>query len=190
MKKTVKFRSIFAVMAAAAFASCVFAGCTGSENKSGESSALSSAVSSAADVDSETVSSKTNDESMEESDVDSEDITFEVKSDDNPSKNTSSTIDNTSLEESSEKLTPFQAVRFGRTLSHVFTNETDKYDSHHISPNINICILNINDDNTYDIYAFGYSLPVNTDDIELYPEDYVPDFKNDLWFGIENEYRI
>ena len=77
-----------------------------------------------------------------------EDITFEVKSDDNPSKNTS-------LEESSEKLTPFQAVRFGRTLSHVFTNETDKYDSHHISPNINICILNINDDNTYDIYAFG-----------------------------------
>lgn len=183
MKKTVKFRSIFAVMAAAAFASCVFAGCTGSENKSGESSALSSAVSSAADVDSETVSSKTNDESMEESDVDSEDITFEVKSDDNPSKNTS-------LEESSEKLTPFQAVRFGRTLSHVFTNETDKYDSHHISPNINICILNINDDNTYDIYAFGYSLPVNTDDIELYPEDYVPDFKNDLWFGIENEYRI
>ena len=183
MKKTVKFRSIFAVMAAAAFASCVFAGCTGSENKSGESSALSSAVSSAADVDSETVSSKTNDESMEESDVDSEDITFEVKSDDNPSKNTS-------LEESSEQLTPFQAVRFGRTLSHVFTNETDKYDSHHISPNINICILNINDDNTYDIYAFGYSLPVNTDDIELYPEDYVPDFKNDLWFGIENEYRI
>lgn len=51
-----------------------------------------------------------------------------------------------------------------------------------------VSILNVND-STYDLYWCGYSITVDSSLIELFDEDYKPDFSLRYWLGIEEKYR-
>lgn len=51
-----------------------------------------------------------------------------------------------------------------------------------------VSILNVND-STYDLYWCGYSITVDASLIELFDEDYKPDFSLRYWLGIEEKYR-
>ena len=51
-----------------------------------------------------------------------------------------------------------------------------------------VAILNVND-STYDLYWCGYSITVDSSLIELFDEDYKPDFSLRYWLGIEEKYR-
>lgn len=50
-----------------------------------------------------------------------------------------------------------------------------------------VAILKVND-STYDIYCCSFSITVDASLIELFDEDYEPDFSLRYWFGIEEEY--
>ncbi len=50
-----------------------------------------------------------------------------------------------------------------------------------------VSILKV-DDSTYDLYWGGYSITVDSSLIELFDEDYKPDFSLRYWQGIEDEY--
>lgn len=50
-----------------------------------------------------------------------------------------------------------------------------------------VAILKVND-STYDLYCGSFSITVDASLIELFDEDYEPDFSLRYWFGIEEEY--
>ena len=93
------------------------------------------------------------------------------------------------IEYITSKNTPADAVRYGKTLELVLP-VSPIHDSYHpIVPDVNLCILSINDDNTCNVYSFGESVTIDAAKIEIFPDNYTPDFHNGNWYGIETEYR-
>ena len=93
------------------------------------------------------------------------------------------------IEYITSKNTPEDAVRYGKTIEFVIP-VSPIYDSYHPIPNdVNLCILSINDDNTCNVYSFGESVTIDAAKVELFPDNYTPDFKNGKWYGIESNYR-
>lgn len=156
-----------------------------STESSQESSAESSIESS---VESSKVVSESSVESSKESSTESS-----SKSSVESSKAVSESSEESSDESSeipvyqveSKKASFDNVTRYGKVLKTAKLKSKDT--TARILKDYLVSILNVND-STYDLYWGGYSITVDSSLIELFDEDYKPDFSLRYWFGIEEEY--
>ncbi len=204
MKKLNKTTSVlFAMALAASFIS----GC-GNPSKSESSTSATSSVSSKSVSESSTESSQESSaESSGESSAESSKSVSESSAESSKESSTESSSESSvesskavsessekSFDESSEipvyqvepKKASFDNVtRYGKVLKTAKLKSKDK--TTRILKDYLVSILNVND-STYDLYWCGYSITVDSSLIELFDEDYKPDFSLRYWQGIEDEY--
>lgn len=191
MKKLNKTTSVlFAMALAASFIS----GC-GNPSKSESSTSATSSVSSKSISESSTESSQeSSDESSSESSAKSS-----AESSGESSAESSKSVSESSVESSNEsseipvyqvepKKASFDNVtRYGKVLKTAELKSKDNKTARILKDYL-VSILNVND-STYDLYWCGYSITVDSSLIELFDEDYKPDFSLRYWQGIEEKYR-
>lgn len=131
-----------------------------SKESSTESSSESSAESSKAVSESSTESSK------ESSDESSEIPVYQVES---------------------KKASFKDVTRYGKVLKTAKLKVNDEEVCRLLKDYL-VAILKVND-STYDLYCVGHSITVDSSLIELFDEDYKPDFSLRIWLGIEEKYR-
>ena len=164
--------------------------------KSGESSA-SSAESSVESDDSTVVESSVDSkessvaESSAESKEESSEVVSEAENSGEESTESSAEESDLSVEDSSEpeaessaeessKLKPEDAIRFGKVKGKATIHTLDNSIETHIVDSY-IAILSINDDGTYNFIDYNMVFVIDQNDVELFPEDYVPDFSDPVW---------
>lgn len=153
-----------------------------SQESSAESSSESSVESSKAVSESSAESSQ--ESSTESSSESSAESSKEVSESSKESSDESSEIPVYQVE---PKKASFKDVtRYGKVLKTAKLNSKDK--NTRILKGYLVSILNVND-STYDLYWCGYSITVDSSLIELFDEDYKPDFSLRYWQGIEEKYR-
>ncbi len=77
-------------------------------------------------------------------------------------------------------------TRYGKVLKTAKLT-SKKYGNTTLPKDYLVAILKVND-STYDLYCCSFSITVDASLIELFDEDYEPDFSLRYWFGIEEEY--
>lgn len=85
----------------------------------------------------------------------------------------------------SKKASFKDVTRYGKILK--TAKLTSKYGNVTLPKGYLVAILKVND-STYDIYCVSFSITVDASLIELFDEDYEPDFSLRYWFGIDEEY--
>lgn len=152
-----------------------------SQESSAESSIESSVESSKAVSESSVESSKeSSTESSSESSVESSKAISESSEE---SSDESSEIPVYQVE--SKKASFNNVTRYGKVLKTAKLKSKDT--TARILKDYLVSILNVND-STYELYWGGYSITVDSSLIELFDEDYKPDFSLRYWQGIEDEY--
>lgn len=86
----------------------------------------------------------------------------------------------------SKKASFKDVTRYGKILKTAKLT-SKKYGNTTLPKGYLVAILKVND-STYDIYCCSFSITVDASLIELFDEDYEPDFSLRYWFGIEEEY--
>ena len=165
--------------------------------KSGESSA--SSVESSVESDDSTAAESSVDskessaaESSAESKVESSEVVSEAENSGEESTESSAEESELSVEDSSEpeaessaeessELKLEDAIRFGTTNKETTIYNTPNSIVTSIAEGNYIAILSFNDDNTYSIIEYGMVFTINQDDVDLFPEDYVPDTSELGW---------
>ena len=102
-----------------------------------------------------------------------------------------------SVEESSDSVSIKDAIRYGRVIKRSPLYDLEDLGSFskkiNVAPDSLIVILNINDLSAYDsFYAYetyevlisGKKYVIASSRVELFPEDYVPDFTDEHWVGL------
>lgn len=191
MKNTKKVGTIILV---ATLAVLTFVGCSDSTNKASkpgeesskqETSVVSEVEESSLEESSEEIESKESSAVQSSSEkLESEDESSEVVSESESSVEPSSEPEaESSAEESSEdtKLKLTDAIRFGRSKNEATIYNTPNNIVTNIAEGNYIAILSFNDDNTYSIIEYGMVFTISQDDVELFPEDYVPDTSEIGW---------
>ncbi len=174
MKKLNKTTSVlFAMALAASFIS----GC-GNPSKSESSTSATSSVSSKSVSESSTESSQ---ESSKESSSESS-----VESSKAVSENSEESSEIPVYQVESKKASFDNVTRYGKVLKTAKLKSKDNKTARILKDYL-VSILNVND-STYDLYWGGYSITVDSSLIELFDEDYKPDFSLRYWQGIEDEY--
>lgn len=194
MKKIKKFVAILIMGTIATFA---FAGCGESTTSEEKSSVPSSSVSEVRQDESSVEESSTEEKSEVESSVESSvEESSEAKSSVESSIEESSEIElsvDSSVEESSEvesSVTEVEKVSFDQVIRYGRTNADFEFilpvyeESELIKKNSLIAILSINE-KTYDIYFIGFPITVDSSLIDLFPDDYEPDFSDRTWDGLD-----
>lgn len=211
--KNFKVKKLVAIFLVTAMATMVIAGCSKANEREKESSKESIAANLVEDseksleeetsfaesvvesaVESEVESSAKpeveNAESSVESEIVSVDSSVESElSDSQSSVEEASAAVTSSTSEASVQYSLSDIIRYGRTLQATPLKLNGEYLNTCIANNFNICILKINSD-TYDIYYKGQAATIDASQIELYPEDYIPDFSPEIpWYGFTFEER-
>lgn len=154
-----------------------------SQESSAESSIESSVESSKAVSESSVESSKeSSTESSSESSVESSNAISESSE---KSSDESSEIPVYQVEP--KKASFDNVTRYGKVLKTAELKSKDNKTARILKDYL-VSILNVND-STYDLYWCGYSITVDSSLIELFDEDYKPDFSLRYWLGIEEKYR-
>ena len=152
-------------------------------------------------VSSKSVSESSVESSMESSDESSSESSAEssAESSGESSAESSKSVSESSVESSNEsseipvyqvepKKASFDNVtRYGKVLKTAELKSKDNKTARILKDYL-VSILNVND-STYELYWGGYSITVDSSLIELFDEDYKPDFSLRYWQGIEEKYR-
>ena len=193
MKKVNKVASILFAMA---LATSFISGC-GNQSKSESSASTTSSVSSKSVSESSVESSKESSvESSSESSVESSNAVSEsstesskessAESSKEDSKAESATSSNSSTVE--EKLYKLDdAIAYGKIISPAYVYKaSDTSCTIGLDMGTLIAILSTDDPNTYDFIYEGYRYKIAKKCVELFPDDYVPDFSDGAWFTVSN----
>ena len=85
-----------------------------------------------------------------------------------------------------EKLFTFDdAIAYGRTTNTAYAYKaSDEYCAIALGIYTRVAILSTNDPKTYDFIYKGYRYVIEKKDVELFPDDYVPDPSDERWFTV------
>lgn len=194
MKKVNKAASVlFAMILATSFIS----GC-GNQSKSESSASATSSVSSKSVSESSAESSKeASVESSSESSVESSKAVSEssaesskessAESSKEGSKAESSTASSSSTVEE-KKYTLDDAIAYGKIIypAYYVSKVSDPSYTIGLDVSTHIAILSTDDPETYDFIYKGYRYKIAKKCVELFPEDYVPDFSEPFWFTVSD----
>ena len=102
------------------------------------------------------------------------------------SKVESSTASNSSTVEE-KKYTLDDAIAYGKIIRRAYIGKVSD-SSYTIGLGVStlIAILSTDDPETYDFIYEGYRYKIAKKCVELFPEDYVPDFSDPLWFTVSD----
>lgn len=78
-------------------------------------------------------------------------------------------------------------TRYGKITSNIKIDITSLGGSQTFMSGEIVPIISIDEDK-YVLYCFSYSIPLDSSLVELFPEDYVPDYSSGLWNGVEEKY--
>lgn len=155
---------------------------TESSKESSAESSIESSVESSKEV-SESSAESSKESSTESSSESSAESSKAVSESSKESSDESSEIPVYQVE--SKKASFKDVTRYGKILK--TAKLTSKYGNVTLPKGYLVAILKVND-STYDIYCVSFSITVDASLIELFDEDYEPDFSLRYWFGIEEEY--
>ena len=194
-----KFTKIASVLFAMLIAAACLPGCSNANQSKEESkvSTPSTSVASIAQEESKEESSESSLESSketskEESKEESKEISVEPSEESSKESSVESSVAS-KVEESSEPEIPVYQVepkkasfkdvtRYGKVLKTAKLKVNDKRFSTLIKGSL-VAILKVND-STYDLYWGSFSITIDASLIELFDEDYKPDFSLRYWQGI------
>ncbi len=197
-----KFTKIASVLFAMLIAAACLPGCSNANQSKEESkvSTPSTSVASIAQEESKEESSESSVESSketskEESKEESKESSVEPSEESSKESSVESSVAS-KVEESSEPEIPVYQVetkkasfkdvtRYGKILKTVKLKT--KEGNVTLLKDYLVAILKVND-STYDLYCCSFSITVDASLIELFDEDYKPDFSLRYWYGIEEEY--
>ena len=162
---------------------------TESSQESSAESSIESSVESSKEVSESSVESskESSKESSSESSVESSKAISEssVESSKENSKAESSTASSSTIEE--KKYTLDDAIAYGKIIypAHVY-KASDSSCTIGLDIGTYIAILSTDDPETYDFIYEGYRYKIAKKRVELFPEDYVPDFSKPFWFTVSD----
>ena len=175
MKKVNKAASVlFAMILATSFIS----GC-GSQSKSESSASATSSVSSKSVSESSAESSK--EASVESSSESSAESSKEDSKAESSTASSSSTVEE-------KKYTLDDAIAYGKIIypAYYVSKVSDPSYTIGLDVSTHIAILSTDDPETYDFIYKGYRYKIAKKCVELFPEDYVPDFSEPFWFTVSD----
>lgn len=149
-----------------------------SKESSVESSSESSAESSKAVSESSAESSK--EASVESSSESSAESSKEDSKAESSTASSSSTVEE-------KKYTLDDAIAYGKIIRRAYIGKVSD-SSYTIGLDVStlIAILSTDDPETYDFIYEGYRYKIAKKCVELFPEDYVPDFSDPFWFTVSD----
>ena len=201
MKKNFKVRNFVAIIMVTAMATAVFAGCS-TANDERKESAVVSIVEDESKESSVEESEETSEVSLQESSEESEEVSEQESSKESEIVSEQESVESSNVEEASiqeSSVTEIEeesseveirtaslddVIAYGEFTDLVLINIPGDEFPCQFTPGLRICILNKND-NSYDFYCEGKIATVDSSYIKLYPDDYVPDFSENLWVGLE-----
>lgn len=131
---------------------------------------------------SKTSSEETSKEESKEVSKESSKETSEVSITSNVESSTSS---GSTVEEKLYKLD--DAIAYGKIIRRAYVSKvSDTSCSTGLGIDTLIAILSTDNPDTYDFIYKGYRYKIAKKCVELFPEDYVPDFSNKFWFTVSN----
>lgn len=197
MKNFVKVSKLVAIFLATTMASVFFTGCSQANEREEESSKESVVVNI---VEEESDESSEEEASVEESIVESvveSSVESSVESQaessvESEEASVESSIEESEIESSVEESSEVESetyslsdiIGYGRTIERVQPQKEGFNGIAPLSPGTNLCIVKVND-TTCDVYVSNTYVTVEKDKIEIFSDDYIPDFSIGIpWYGL------